>query len=100
MSVESKLSHDDEDLLIYISGRFDFTLANDFLNSYRNFPIKQKYVIDLSNVEFMDSAAIGMLLLLREFTDGKAIIKIVRCSDDIKKVIAMSHIDRFIEMGH
>ena len=99
MGIESRLLNNDTELLIHVSGRFDFTVANDFLNSYRNLPVKDKYILDLANVEFMDSAAIGMILLLREFTKNQSVIRISHCSDEIKKVIQMSHIDRFVEIA-
>lgn len=99
MAVEARLINAGEEMLISVRGRFDFTIANEFRNCYRNDEPKEKYIIDLAGVEFIDSAAIGMILLLREFTDNKANIKIINCKPGIKKILAISHIDRFIEFA-
>ena len=99
MKVESNIVNNDTGMTIVIHGRFDFSVANEFRNCYRNESVKSDYFIDLSDVVYMDSAAIGMILLLREFSEDKGTIKMINCSDSIKKIIAMSHIDRFVEIS-
>ena len=53
---------------ILIDGRFDYMLAQDFRGIYEaqseDTPVD--YHIDLSATDFMDSTALGMLLLIRE----------------------------------
>ena len=99
MVVEARLINADEEMVISVRGHFDFTIANDFRNCYRNDPPKKKYTIDLTGVEFIDSAAIGMILLLREFTENKSIISVVNCKPSIKKIMEISHIHRFVEFA-
>jgi anti-anti-sigma factor len=99
MTVEARLTNNDEEMVISVSGHFDFTIANDFRNCYRNDPPKKMYIIDLAAVEFIDSAAIGMILLLREYTNNNAAIRVINCKPGIKKVLEISHIDRFVEIA-
>ena len=99
MKVESILTNNDESVVITVHGRFDFSVANDFRNSYRNIPVKSEYILELSSVDYMDSAAIGMILLLHEFSGNTALIKAINCSESIKKIILMSHIDRFVQIA-
>jgi anti-anti-sigma factor len=67
MSISYELSPDEKSVTIKISGRFDFSTHRDFMQAYKAFPKGEKhYVVDLSNAEYLDSSAMGMLLQLRE----------------------------------
>lgn len=98
MVVEAGPINDDE-MVISVRGHFDFTIASEFRDCYRNTPPKKRYIIDLAGVEFVDSAAIGMLLLLREYTSNQAAIRLVNCKPAIKKVMEVSHVERFVEFA-
>ena len=78
---------------IMISGRFDFHLHRDFRNSYKDLDgAVSKFVIDLRNTEFMDSSALGMLLLLREYAnEHDCSIDIVNANPTIRKILAVSN---------
>lgn len=68
MSVSQVVSTDGKKVSINISGRFDYKVSQDFRDSYRQVPGQDgvSYHIDLSDASYMDSSALGMLLLLRE----------------------------------
>ncbi len=52
---------------IQIDGNFDIGCYDDFNKSLNeNLNTATKFVIDLSKTTYMDSSALGMLLLLRE----------------------------------
>jgi HptB-dependent secretion and biofilm anti anti-sigma factor len=51
---------------VRLSGRFDFSCRDDFRAAYAASPTGSNFVIDMSAVEYVDSAALGMLLLLRD----------------------------------
>ena len=53
---------------ISISGRFDFSNHKEFREAYRNTPAgsANEFVLDMSETDYVDSSALGMLLLLRE----------------------------------
>jgi HptB-dependent secretion and biofilm anti anti-sigma factor len=52
-------------LTVRITGRFNFTCYKEFQAAVAG-PIPNRYVVDLSQAEYLDSSALGMLLLLRE----------------------------------
>lgn len=55
---------------ISISGRFDYRLIKDFQQLLTKSP--RTWVVDLSSVDYVDSSALGMLLLLRERVQGES----------------------------
>jgi len=67
MSVHTCRSGDGAELTISVDGRFDFTVHEDFRLASENAATPAaRYVVDLSHAEYVDSSALGMLLLLRE----------------------------------
>lgn len=80
---------------IKITGRFDFNAHHDFRNIYRNEKSDATYSIDMSGTEYIDSSALGMLLLLREHAGNEsAKISIKGCNEDIKKIFAISNFEK------
>ncbi|WP_221799274.1 STAS domain-containing protein [Oceanobacter mangrovi] len=96
MSVESKVSGDGQQLTIQVSGRFDFSAHQAFRDAYENpHSSVRKYVIDLSGTSYLDSSALGMLLLLRDYAGGdNADISITNCNPDVKKILAISNFEQ------
>lgn len=91
MSVESKNSGDGDELTISIDGRFDFGLQKDFRSCYENIKAK-RYVVNLRNTEYMDSSALGMLLMMREHVGGSsADITLQNCSNEIKTILNVAN---------
>ena len=67
MSISSELSEDEKTVTIKIVGRFDFSTHQEFMQAYKAFPKGEKvFIVDLSQAEYLDSSAMGMLLQLRE----------------------------------
>ena len=65
MAVSSRVSGDGATVIINISGRFDFSSHQDFRKAYESLSQPNiGYVIDMSNAEYLDSSALGMLLLM------------------------------------
>jgi anti-anti-sigma factor len=57
-----------------LGGRFDFHSHRDFNSAYEKIleiGSVREIVIDLGEVDYLDSSALGMLLLLREKAEGK-----------------------------
>lgn len=67
--MQTQISVINERARISLSGRFDFNSHRTFKSAYEG-QIRSAEVsaieIDLGNVEYLDSAALGMLLLLRD----------------------------------
>ncbi len=96
MSIESVASQDGNELTISVEGRFDFSAHQEFRESYERSDIDpSSYVVDLNRTTYLDSSALGMLLLLRDHAGGdSAEIKIVNCNRDVKKILTISNFEQ------
>lgn len=100
MAISGSVSGNGDSVDIKITGRFDFNAHHDFRNIYRNETSDAKYNIDMSGTEYIDSSALGMLLLLREHAGNEAAkITITGCNDDIKKIFAISNFEKLFTIS-
>ena len=101
MSIQSNVSPDGSMLTISIDGRFDATSLDDFRRSYEDLSSESinAYCVDLKDTVHLDSSALGMLLVLRDFAGGdQASIKIKNCSPEVKKIFAISSFTQLFDI--
>ena len=79
---------------ISIDERFIFDSHVEFRKIYRELPQDSSYIIDLNRTTYMDSSALGMLLLLREHNGMGNTIKITNCGSEIIKVFMIARFDK------
>jgi anti-anti-sigma factor len=93
MTITSTVSADGNQVTIFIQGRFDFSSHQEFRAAYEQLPkMPLQY---LEGTSYLDSSALGMLLLLRDHAGGdKADIHIVNCSPDVKKILTISNFEQ------
>ncbi|MEJ5865406.1 STAS domain-containing protein [Pseudomonas farsensis] len=101
MAVESVFSQEGKKLTIKIRGRFDFGKHQEFRDAYeRQHPVLDSVVVDLKEATYLDSSALGMLLLLRDHVGGDdSDIRLVHASDDVRKVLAISNFDKLFDIS-
>ncbi|MEN8167042.1 MAG: STAS domain-containing protein [Pseudomonadota bacterium] len=72
MPITSIVDTSGDQVTIKVSGRFDFSSHQDFIQAYKQHPKGEKrFIVDLSGAEYMDSSAMGMLLQLREYSSKR-----------------------------
>jgi len=100
MTLIASYSDQDKTVTIQISGRFDFTSVHrEFRQSYKGRAGGIRYVVDLKETEFMDSSALGMLLLLREHAvDAGTNVRIINCGPEIKQILAIANFSKLFEI--
>jgi len=70
MSVSCNILPDSNQVIISVKNRFDFSLHQYFRNAYSQCLEQDlNYVLDLSQTDYMDSSALGMILLLKDHVD-------------------------------
>lgn len=100
MSVGSQLSTDGKILTISVDGRFDFSAHQAFRESYEKLDsTPSEIVVDMVDTSYLDSSALGMLLLLRDHAGGDSSNIILKnCNDDIRKILAISNFEQLFEI--
>ena len=100
MPVTAVASKDGNEVELTINGRFDFTEHTEFRNSYRNENPDADYVVNMQNADYLDSSALGMLLLLREHAGSdNAKISIVNTPAEIMKVLKSSNFESLFQIS-
>lgn len=99
MTISVENSDDGNELMITIDGRFDCGLQNQFRKSYEGSTAKS-IVVDLAATDYMDSSALGMLLMMREHTGaGTTNIVLKNCSLDIKTILSIANFQGLFEIS-
>jgi len=86
-----------------LAGRFDFNTHRDFRNTYEAV-LKtggiNKLTIDLGGVDYLDSSALGMLLLLNEKA-GAANIKIVLANGqpNVRQILEIANFHKLFNIS-
>ncbi len=90
---------DGDTLTINVSGRFDFSVHQEFRVAYESQePQAANYVVDLEETSYLDSSALGMLLLLRDYADDGN-IEISHCNEDVKKILTISNFEQLFKIN-
>jgi len=98
MTISCKISGDGKKLVMLIDERFDFSLHQKFRDAYSRVTTQDLiYVVDLGQTEYMDSSALGMILLLKDHVQlyaGQLIIS--RPSDTVRKILEIAQFQRLM----
>lgn len=93
---------DDEEsgsVTIKIRGRFDFSAHQEFREAYKTRPGMMLFNVNMLEVEYIDSSALGMLLLLREhvLSEGGSVV-ITECAKDIARILKIANFDKLFSI--
>lgn len=95
MSISSQYSEHDEKVVIDIKGQFDFSMQKEFREAYRYRDSRLRYIVNLSQTEYMDSSALGMLLLLREHAGESSSRVVLRgAREAVRKILDIANFDK------
>lgn len=99
-NITTRLSHDGSRLTIAVEGRFDFSIHREFRNAYSEHSgTDVVYVIDLALTEYMDSSALGMVLLLREHAGGdRARVELCNATPNVEKILRIANFDKLLTL--
>ena len=96
--VSTEVDSDNTIVTINLPEKFDFRIHREFRAAYEQKGNENKsFIINLQNTKYMDSSALGMLLLLREFTgneSGTERIKIINACDDVRDIFRISKFEK------
>jgi anti-anti-sigma factor len=94
---------DGDKVTLALSGRFDFSAHRNFRNYYQDalelVNIKS-IVLDMAGVDYLDSSALGMLLLLNEHARASNVeISITHCSAGVMKILNIANFSKIIKIA-
>ncbi len=93
----------DSKATLRLKGRFQFDSHREFRSAYELYledPAARVVVVDFSGVDYLDSSALGMLLLLRDYAGGdRADIRLINCNADVRKILAISNFEQLFSIA-
>ena len=100
MTVQASLAGNGRELTIKIDGRFDFSAHQEFRDAYEGVSSQVNcYTVDMGGTSYLDSSALGMLLLLRDHAGGdSADVTIVNCNQDVRKILTISNFEQLFKI--
>lgn len=95
-----QIQQDGDQLTIRVHGHFGYQVYRQFRDAYQHQGPGMRYVIDLQGTDYMDSSALGMLLVLREHagSDG-ANVAITRCKPEVHKILQIANFERLFKIS-
>lgn len=96
--MDVKIDREGRNARLRLAGRFDINTHAVFRNAYVDVLHESgidKLIVDLSDVSYIDSSALGMLLLLRErMTAAEKAIELVNCQPSVRQVFAIANFNK------
>lgn len=80
---------------VRIFGRFDFRCVKEFQAGL--VPTHARWVVDMKEVDYVDSAALGMLLLLRDHAGDGRRVTLRSAQGQPREVLMMAKFDRMFQ---
>jgi len=98
MTVKKVIAENSRNVSITIEGRFDFSLHQQFRETYSSCNDSgTQFLLELSKATYMDSSALGMILLLKDHAEkigGNVLIN--RPSEEVNKILEIAQFHRLM----
>lgn len=100
MAVDTNLDAGTKTLTIKVSGRFDFGLHQDFRKATEQASNNvNKIIVEMAGVDYLDSSALGMLLVLRDKAgESKSAVQIKNARPEVLKILEIANFDKLFSM--
>lgn len=89
---------DDHKGTLTINGRFDFSIHRDFRANYEQIlgcDDVHELAIDMKGIDYVDSSALGMLLLLREKSMARNIpVTLIKPQSSVRQVLDIANFEQ------
>jgi HptB-dependent secretion and biofilm anti anti-sigma factor len=91
----ANLHTDSDTAVIRLRGRFDFSGHREFRHCYEaalQEPAVARIDVDLQAVDYLDSSALGMLLLLKEQADARSLpVSLLNCGGNVRDILDVAN---------
>lgn len=100
MSVSITSNANGDTLTLAITGRFDFNAHGDFVGAYEDKTGFANYVVDMGQTEYLDSSALGMLLLLKDHAEANsAKVSLSHVNDEVRKILDIANFGQIFSIS-
>jgi len=101
VTITASISENEKKMIVVLGDRFDFSCHGEFRDTYRSAdPSQLEITIDFKNTEYIDSAALGMLLVLRERAGGdQAKITLKSCRSSVQQIMDITRFDKLFKFS-
>ncbi|MBK5942678.1 STAS domain-containing protein [Halorhodospira halophila] len=99
MPVRASYEEGGESLVLRVPSYFDFSVHEAFRAAYEGAEGVRRFVVDLHETEYLDSSALGMLLLLNEFAierGGEVVIR--HCCHGASQILERTNFLRLFQV--
>lgn len=88
-----------ECLTIKVKSRFDYHCYRMFKEAFTAVNAVKFYEVDFAEVTYLDSSALGMLLLLRDYAGGeKAVVRLVHVNGAVIDILKIANFHRLFDI--
>jgi anti-anti-sigma factor len=108
MIKKSEITSFEQDAVVTIilPEKIDYSLHAEFRKTYSKYKQNTQYILDFGNVSYIDSAALGMLLFLREYNGASkgehnsnpSKIAIINCKREILNIFKIANFSKLFDL--
>ena len=101
--MQATVSKESGKTVIKLSGRFDFNAHRDFRVAYEALlgdPSVTTVAVDFDGVDYLDSSALGMLLMLRDKLGGQnKMVVLTSVKGSVKQVLDIANFGKLFQIS-
>lgn len=101
--MQANVSKDTGKAIIKLSGRFDFNTHREFRGAYEPLVMDtdvRSVIVDFTAVDYLDSSALGMLLMLRDKLTGVGKeVALIGVKGNVKQVLDIANFGKLFSIS-
>jgi len=97
MTLQAHVLEDGQIIKIEIPERFSFDIHSDLRKTYADRKAVTGFIVDLSQTNYLDSSALGMLLQLRERAGDKIdSVRVINASGNVREILKVANFEQMV----
>jgi anti-anti-sigma factor len=102
MPMQINTNEDGQKAVLKLEGRFDFNASREFRDSYEQILSRRQIEsidVDLADVNYLDSSALGMLLLLREKAEPAGVkLSLINSRGAVRQILEVANFHKLFTL--
>lgn len=100
MNIQANTSANGDTLTLRVVGNLDFKSHSEFRSAYEGVQVRPRnVVVDLADADYMDSAALGMLLLMRQHFGENTTFALVNPKPTVLKILQVANFQKLFKVA-